>query len=206
MSRRRITGALIAYAATIVVALGLGVALGRPMIARHPSAILDLGGAASIVSMGLGLVIAVITITSTRSLLARTRWARALRTELKTLLEGASGAQLVLLGVASGVAEELLFRGALQPWLGYVGTSIGFGLLHVAPRRELLPWTVWAVVMGFVLGGVFELTGALEGPIVAHVLINVVNLRVIARHDARLDPGDGRLEPPKLVSRVRRER
>ncbi|UJR81028.1 CPBP family intramembrane glutamic endopeptidase [Sandaracinus amylolyticus] len=206
MSRRRITGALVAYAVTIIVALGLGLALGRPMIVRHPSAIVDLGGAASVVSIGLGLVVGMITIMSTRSLLARTRWAKALRSELKTFVEGASGAQLVLLGLASGVAEELLFRGALQPALGYVVTSIGFGLLHLAPRRDLVPWTAWAVVMGFVLGGIYELTGALEGPIVAHVLINVVNLRVIARHDARLDPGDGRLEPPKLVARVRRDR
>lgn len=205
MSGRRMAFLLIAYLAMALAAIGLGAWLERPVPVRHPSPILQLGWSAPLVSLALGLAVAAITIGSTRVLLERARWARALRRELKILVEGASGAQLVLLAVASGLAEELFFRGALQPAAGLVTTSVLFGALHVGPRREFLPWTAWALVMGLVLGGVYELTGALEGPVIAHVLVNAVNLRVIARHDARLDPGDGRLPPPKLVARVRRQ-
>lgn len=204
MSARRMAGVLVAYGAMAIAGFGIGAWLGRPVPVRHPAPLLELGAYAGWASIALGLVVAGVTIGSTRVLLERARWARALRTELKLLLERASGAQLVVLGIASGTAEEIFFRGALQPFAGYVLTSLVFGLLHVGPRREFLPWTAWAVVMGFVLGGVFELTGALEGPLLAHVLINAVNLRVIARHDGRLDPGDGRPPPPKLVGRVRR--
>lgn len=196
---------VVAYAAMALGAIGLGAWLERPVPVRHPSPIFQLGWGAPLVSIALGLVVAAITIGSTQLLLERARWARALRRELKMLVEGASGGQLVLLALASGTAEELFFRGALQPSVGLVTTSLVFGLLHVGPRREFLPWTAWALVMGLVLGGVYELTGALEGPVIAHVLVNAVNLRVIARHDARLDVGDGRPPPPKLVARIRRQ-
>lgn len=205
MSARRMVALLVAYSVMALAAIGVGALLGRAVPVRHPSPILQLGESASLVSIALGLLVAAITIGSTRVLLERARWARALRHELKMLVEGATGAQLVLLALASGVAEELFFRGAVQPSAGLVVTSLAFGLLHVGPRREFLPWTLWAMVMGLVLGGVYELTGALEGPVLAHVLVNAVNLRVIARHDGRLDPGDGRPRPPKLVGRVRRQ-
>lgn len=210
MTGRRALGASVAYAlmAGVAVALGLWWSGGLPV--RHPAPSMPLEASSVGVSIGLGLLVALVTIGATRALLARTNWARALRRELRALVGGASGAQLVMLGVSSGVAEELLFRGAIQPIAGLTLTSIGFGLMHVGPRREFLPWTLWAVVMGFVLGGIYELTGAIEGPILAHVLINTVNLRAIALHDAALgdardDGSDGRLEPPKLVARVRRE-
>lgn len=205
MIGRRIAGALVAYVLMGGVALGLGLWQGRLPTLAHPAPALALGAWSSAASLGAGLAIALVTILSTRWLLVRTRWARALRRELRMLLVGASGAQLLLLGVSSGVAEELLFRGAIQPIAGLFLTSLGFGLLHVGPRRELLPWTAWAIVMGFVLGALYEATGTLAGPILAHVLINTVNLRVIVLHDARLDRDDGRLAPPKLVARVRRE-
>jgi membrane protease YdiL (CAAX protease family) len=205
VSHQRIFVALIAYASMALVACGLGTWLGRPFPVRHPAPWWDLGSCAEVVSIGLGLGVALVTVLSTRWLLARTAWARALRRELRTLLEGATGRQLVLLGVFSGIAEELLFRGAIQPVAGLTLTSIGFGLLHVGRSRAFLPWTIWAIAMGFVLGGIFEATGVLAGPILAHVLINAVNLRTIVFHDARLDEGDGRPPAPRLVTRVRRD-
>lgn len=210
MSGRPVRTASFAYALMAGVAVGLGAWWGRALPVRHPAPSWALGWWSSPVSIGLGLLVAGATIVFTRWALARTNWARALRRELRALVSGASARQLVVLGVCSGVAEELFFRGALQPIAGLTLTSIAFGLLHIGPRREFLPWTAWAVLMGFVLGGIYEATGALEGPILAHVLINTINLRVIALHhaafgDARIDGGDGRLEPPKLVARVRRE-
>ena len=85
--------------------------------------------------------------------------------------------ECVVLAAVSAIAEEALFRGALQPHLGWVGASLLFGLAHFAPRRDLLPWTGFAVLAGFVLGALFEVTGNLIAPVVAHFAINAVNLR-----------------------------
>jgi len=204
VTRKRMFAALSAYTTMAAVACGIGAISGRPLPLRHPTPRWDLGGAGDLVSIGLGIVVAVLTVLSTRWLLARTQWARALRRELRALLEGATSGQLFLLGVWSGLSEELLFRGAIQPAAGLVATSIGFGLLHVGPRPTFLPWTVWAVAMGFVLGGIFEATGSLAGPMVAHVLINTINLRTVVLDDPRLDEGDRKPGTPRLVTRVRR--
>lgn len=200
MTRRRIALALIAYACMALAALGLGAWQGRPIPLAHPAPWLELGHLAHAWSAGAGLALAAVTIGSTRVLLERAGWARALRAQFRTVLEGAGGGQLLLLGLASGLAEELLFRGAIQPWAGFALTSIGFGLVHVGPTRTFLPWTIWATVMGLALGAIFEATGSLAGPVLAHVLVNAVNLRAIVLHDARIDHGDGRLQPPRLVA------
>lgn len=204
MSGRRFAGALAAYALMAAAAVAVSAWYGRSPL-EHPAPWLALGEAGAAISLAAGAALALGTIVSTRWLLRRAAWARALRVELRLLLEGASGAQLAGLGIASGLAEELLFRGALQPIAGWALTSLAFGLLHVGPRRTFLPWTVWAVAMGLVLGAIFEATGSLAGPLAAHVAINTVNLRTVARHDARLDHADGRLAPPRLVGRPRRD-
>jgi membrane protease YdiL (CAAX protease family) len=204
---RRLTSLLAAYGMMGALACALGALWGRPVPLWHPAPRGELDDHADLVSLVLGVVAAVATIVATRVFLDRTAWAKALRTELRTALrggsgEGPSGLSLILLGVLSGLSEELLFRGALQPVCGFWITSIGFGLLHVGPSRTFLPWTVWAIVMGLILGAMFEWTGSLLGPIVAHATINAVNLRTVAEHDARFDEGgDGRLAPPRLVAK-----
>jgi hypothetical protein len=47
------------------------------------------------------------------------------------LVKGLSAGQAVLLGVTAGVGEELTMRGALQPRLGLILTSVLFAGLHV---------------------------------------------------------------------------
>lgn len=98
---------------------------------------------------------------------------RRLADELAPLLvDGADRANLLLVSVFSGVAEEVFFRGAVQPEFGLVVASLAFGVLHVGPDRRYLVWTVWAVLAGFLFGLLFEWTGGLLAPIVAHVLHN----------------------------------
>ena len=83
----------------------------------------------------------------------------------------------IVLAVASGLVEEAFFRGALQPRLGLVVASLVFGLAHFVPKRELLPWSGFAIGMGFLLGGLFIATGNLVAPVVTHVGLNAVNLK-----------------------------
>ncbi|MCS5634940.1 MAG: CPBP family intramembrane metalloprotease, partial [Myxococcota bacterium] len=87
----------------------------------------------------------------------------------------------VLLAFASGIAEEMFFRGALQPRVGLVAASVLFALLHFLPRRALWPWTVFALAAGLLFGGLFQWTGNLIAPVTAHIVVNAVNLPVLER-------------------------
>jgi len=82
---------------------------------------------------------------------------------------------------ASSVAEECLFRGAVQPSLGWIVASIVFGLCHFLPDRRFLPWTVFALAAGFGLGALFEWRGSLVAPVTAHFTVNLINLRLLSR-------------------------
>jgi membrane protease YdiL (CAAX protease family) len=86
----------------------------------------------------------------------------------------------LVLAVLSGVSEEAFFRGALQPQLGLVATSALFGLAHLVPRRELAPWCLFSFAAGLLLGLLFERTGNLLAPSVAHIVVNAVNLRLLS--------------------------
>jgi hypothetical protein len=89
--------------------------------------------------------------------------------------------EILILAVASSVGEELLFRGALLPWLGVTTQAVIFALLHIGPGTRFLPWTASALVIGLIFGWMVELTGDLGGPIACHFVINYLNLRYIAR-------------------------
>lgn len=202
-------GALV-YGAMTVAAFAIarwrGVALGSRPAVLHDIAPAWFGGSGFSgvwVSLVGGGLLAASTVAVTRFLVDRTKWGRTLRAEFRSMLRGARTIDLVLLGSAAGIAEELLFRGALQPLLGLVATSLIFGAVHFVPRRSLVSWSVWAALMGLLLGGLYEVTGSLVGCIVAHVLINVVNLRDIVRFDPRHDAFAEPALPPSLVPRRR---
>jgi len=133
-------------------------------------------------SLALGFALALVVVAMTPRLVERTVWARTLHMELEKIVASLSSAEITVLALASGFAEELFFRGALQPVLGLVMTSVVFGALHVGPRRVFVAWAAWAFVMGLLFGLIFELTGVLWGPILAHVWINQRNMTFIQRH------------------------
>lgn len=85
------------------------------------------------------------------------------------------------LALASSLGEEVVFRAVLQPWLGWVATSLIFGLLHFPFDRSLLLWTPFAIAMGFLLGWLYDRTGTLVTPLATHFVINFLNLLRISR-------------------------
>ena len=87
---------------------------------------------------------------------------------------------IVAIGAAAGLGEEWLFRGVLQPVLGFWLTSLLFGLAHVGGIR-MLPFGVWATGMGLVMGGLAIATGGLIAPIVAHGVYDMLALEYIRR-------------------------
>jgi len=130
---------------------------------------------------GLGLAGAAALIAGsawlTRAVAAGERLARALAEALGPLRPG----QAWLLALASGIGEEAFFRGALQPVAGLALTSLLFALAHFVPRRELVLWSVFSLVAGLLLGGLYQATGNLLAPTVAHVVVNGVNLNRLVR-------------------------
>jgi len=190
-------GAMAAAAATIAWARGVS-------LVREPARVPELDSLSASLAMGLGLTF--LTIVGTRALVHRTRWGRRLRDDFRALLADARPSDAIWLALLSGVGEELLFRGALRPWWGLAASSLAFGVLHVGPARRFLGWTAWASALGLALGAMCEISGRIEGAIVAHVLINMVNLRFVLAFDGRLDtPRKGPGEQALVARRPRRE-
>jgi membrane protease YdiL (CAAX protease family) len=140
--------------------------------------------------LGVGLALVGLTRALTRSWAPMTRMADG----LSDLLGPIAWHWGLLLALLSGFAEELLFRGALWPTLGLIGTTLLFGLLHVLPRRRLWLYPVFAIVAGLLLGLLREGTQSLWPAILAHVTVNALNLAWIgsrARRRAAGPPADG---------------
>lgn len=96
------------------------------------------------------------------------------------LLAGMEPGRTVALAALSGFAEELFFRGAVQGQWGLVPASLLFGLLHTGPGAPFRLWTLFATLAGFTLGGLALWSGNLLASIVAHFVLNAVNLRRLA--------------------------
>jgi membrane protease YdiL (CAAX protease family) len=92
------------------------------------------------------------------------------------LIDGARARDLVLVSIFSGVGEEAFFRGAVLQEFGLVISSLLFGLAHIGPDRRYLVWTLWAILAGFVFGTIFEISGGLLAPVVAHAGHNAATL------------------------------
>jgi hypothetical protein len=129
--------------------------------------------------LGIGLVV----VFASRLAVTQFDWARRLHRDFRGLLHGLHGSEILLLAVASSFGEELLFRGALQPWIGLWPSAAIFALLHIGPGTRFLPWTFSALVLGAGFGYLHEATGDLGGPITAHFVINYLNLHFIVRTD-----------------------
>jgi CAAX protease family protein len=137
------------------------------------------GAAGALISAGLGTLVAAATVLATRTMVRRAEWARVLHADLRPVVRDADGATLALYALASGVGEELLFRGLLVPLVGVALSSLAFGGLHQVRGRARWPYVAWATLMGIAFALLFRATGSLLGPIVAHVAVNAYNLRLL---------------------------
>lgn len=89
----------------------------------------------------------------------------------------------------AALGEELLFRGALQPFFGLVPTALIFGLLHATGLAHI----ILATLLGLWLGWTYQWTGNLWSPIAAHLALDLVT-GVLLGHAVHirgfLDQGD----------------
>lgn len=107
--------------------------------------------------------------------------ARQLEDELRALLGGVETGEVLALALLSGFAEELFFRGAVQGAFGWVVATVLFTLLHTGPGASFRLWTVFAAVAGLTFAGLVVWRQSLLAAIVAHVLVNAVNLQYLVK-------------------------
>jgi membrane protease YdiL (CAAX protease family) len=170
------------YGAMALVALVIAAGRGDPDLYGFSAAPHWPLLAGPVVGLAVGLGVVGLTRLATR----RFQWARDLRTSFHDLLGPLTGREIVILALASSIGEELLFRGALLPWLGPWLQAVVFALLHVGPGKRFLPWTLSALALGFGFGELAIWTTNLGAPIAAHFMINFLNLRFIVAEPAVL--------------------
>ena len=127
-----------------------------------------------------GLAAGAVLVVASRVWTARSEAGRALAAELARLLGPLSHVRAWGFAAASGLAEEAFFRGALQPRVGWLAATLIFAAAHFVPAPKLWSWSVFALAAGALFGGLFAATGDLLAPLLAHVLVNGLNLRWLA--------------------------
>ena len=116
--------------------------------------------------------------------LMRFEWTRRVAEAIARVFGPFTLARAAWLGGLSGFCEELLFRGALQPMLGLLPASILFALVH-----PVAGWWLFALVMGIALGALYSWDANLWPCVLAHALLNTVNLYRLSRAEPGRDTG-----------------
>lgn len=106
------------------------------------------------------------------------------------LFSQSSWLEIALISLAAGVGEELLFRGALQPWLAswtnpwiaLAVVSLLFGLAHALTTS----YFVLAALIGGYLGWLAMEYNDLVAPIVVHAVYDFVALVYVQQRIRRL--------------------
>lgn len=174
----------VGYALMASLATALALALREGVPWQWPTPWLQLSPTpAALSSAALGLALAALVVLGTRWSVARFGWARALHLDLRPIAQGLTWWQIALIAGCSSLGEELLFRGLLQPWIGLLPTAVVFGVVHQSPGPSRWVWVCWATFVGLGFGLIFAVTGSLLGALLAHALINAVNLAYLRDYD-----------------------
>ena len=97
------------------------------------------------------------------------------RENLKPLFRDVGVVDIIIISLAAGIGEEILFRGIIQSEVGIVLSSIIFGALHMNGKGALA-FGCWVTLMGALLGWLAIWTGGLLAPIICHALYDVMSI------------------------------
>jgi membrane protease YdiL (CAAX protease family) len=169
----------------LVLALGGGLWIGLARRGPIPLRLfLDLHPAHLALDLALGVAAGLLLVGVWRLGKRYLPAARELNDQLAQLLGGMSPADAVALALISGFAEELFFRGAVQSAWGWIPATILFAALHTGPGRAFKLWTLFALLAGLLFAALVLWRGNLLPAILAHVLVNAVNLTALALEGA----------------------
>jgi membrane protease YdiL (CAAX protease family) len=141
----------------------------------------------TLLGSALGLIIGVVV----AALVIHWRPMRIITEQLMQLVawETFRAFDYVLIALMAAVGEELLFRGALQPLIGLLPVTVIFGLLHFTSIAHV----ILAGMLGLLLGWLYQWSGSLWPPMVAHFWVDLVSGLLLARSlepGVKLDRGD----------------
>ena len=91
-----------------------------------------------------------------------------------------------LIALVSGIGEEALFRGVLQPAVGIWFAAAIFAALHIGPNSRFVAWPEMAMFAGVVFGSLTLWFGSVLPAMVAHATVNYCNLVYLADRDTTL--------------------
>lgn len=134
-----------------------------------------------LMDIGVGVVIGLLVVFLSWILTKFTKIFQELVEGLNDLIGPLTMLEIFFIAAFSSIAEEFFFRGLMQEKLGIVIATVLFGLLHSGPGKKFLPWTIFALVTGALLGGVYEWRQNLITPIMVHFIANFVNLILMQR-------------------------
>lgn len=164
-----------ALLATLSCALALAFRDGLPW--EHPAPWIQMDPLEALLTSTLsGMILSALLVLTSRLASAHFASARRLEDDLRPFAKALSPGEILVLAGLSSLGEELLFRGLLTPWLGVFLSSVLFGLLHQIRGKSRWVWVAWASVVGMLFGALFAATGSLVGPLIAHAVVNAVNL------------------------------
>ena len=163
------------------LALAFYLPMGAGLFFLKPSGLLrveDWAGFAA--GMGVALVAGVTVVGLSRLTARSTVWGSRLRAEFRKILGGMGPREVLMLALLSAFGEEILFRGVIHPRLGLFPTAILFGFFHFPIRRWMIPWSLFALALGLVLGLLTDQFRSLWPVIFLHFFINYFNLNDLA--------------------------
>jgi membrane protease YdiL (CAAX protease family) len=85
--------------------------------------------------------------------------------------------ETILVALSAGVGEEVLFRGVLQPRIGWIAASVLFGLLHaISPTYIVVAFSLSVILAWIQIAG-----GNLWASIIAHAVYDYCMFLVLIR-------------------------
>lgn len=165
-------GALLGLLMSAAASLWVAAVRDRSLVAWYPRA----GWAAD---LALGSLVGVLFALALWALADRYAPLRRIRGLLSQMLDldVFVWRDAALIGLVAGIPEEILFRGAIQPELGWALTSILFGALHAITPAYFL----YATAAGALLGGLADWRGGLWAPTAAHCVIDALTIMLLRR-------------------------
>lgn len=104
--------------------------------------------------------------------------------------------EIVFISLCAGIGEELLFRGAIQPFLGIFFTSLVFVAIHGYLNLKDWRLSVYGALMTLLISvmGWMAAELGLVSAIVAHTIIDIILLLNLQDVAATIPPGEGENE------------
>jgi membrane protease YdiL (CAAX protease family) len=169
---------LLLLLALIAYYLLIGMSPWQLFYIPNPSTVFPYGVEAKVL-LGAGVAFSFVGLTAWVS--QRFLWARRLNEEFAPIFRHQSNMEITGLALSSALVEEVIFRGWLQQEYGILLSATIFGTLHVPLKLSHIPWTISALLMGFVFAWMFQYTGDLTAVFIAHFSINYFNIHALKK-------------------------